>query len=240
MVLALVTRPREDSEAVALALSARGIDSLIEPLLDIEPVSGAAIDPAGLQGLLVTSANGARAVARLLPDRSLPVWAVGDSSARAARALGFTRVESAQGDVETLADLVIDRVEPARGALLHAAGETVAGDLSGRLEARGFTVRRETVYRAVTARALSDEAATALRAGRIDMALFFSPRTADTFVNLLTDAGLGGTLTRIEAYGLSANVTAKLAPLPWAALHRAAEPTLAALLAAIDENGRRS
>ena len=105
---------------MAQALAARGIDSLIEPLLGIEPVPGAAVDPTGLQGLLVTSANGARAVARLLPDRSLPVWAVGDSSARAARALGFEHVESAGGDVETLADLVQARVDPSAGALLHA------------------------------------------------------------------------------------------------------------------------
>ena len=56
----------------------------------------------------------------------------------------------------------------------------------------------------------------------------------------MRDAGLGGTLTHVVAYGLSANVAAKLAPLPWAALHTAAEPTLAALLAAVDENGRRS
>jgi len=239
-VLALVTRPRDESEAVARSLAERGIDSLIEPLLDIAAVPEARIEPEGLQGLLVTSANGARAVAALLPDRHLPVWAVGDSSARTARALGFTQVESADGDVETLADLVTARVDPARGALLHAAGETVAGDLSGRLGARGFTVRRETVYRAVTATRLSDAAQGALAAGHIGLALFFSPRTAGTFVSLLSEAGLGGTVARVTAYGLSANVIAKLAPVSWAALRQAAEPTLAALLAAIDEDGRRS
>lgn len=240
MVQALVTRPQEDAEPVARALASRGIAVMIEPLLGIEPVPGATVDPTGLQGLLVTSANGARALARLLPDRTLPVWAVGDASARVARDLGFGAVQSAGGDVETLAALVAARVDPAGGALLHAAGETVAGDLSGLLAGHGFTVRRETLYRAVTATALSADLGQALRAGTIDLALFFSPRTAATFATLATDAGLGETLSRVVAYGLSGNVTAKLAELPWAALRKAAEPTLAALLAAIDENGHPS
>ena len=240
MVQALVTRPREDAEPVARALAGRGIAVMIEPLLGIEPVPGVTVDPTGLQGLLVTSANGARALARLLPGRDLPVWAVGDSSARVARELGFASVHSAGGDVEDLAALVAAGADPAAGALLHAAGETVAGDLSGRLAAHGFAVRRETLYRAVAATALSPDLCQALRAGAIDLALFFSPRTAATFATLVTDAGLGETLSRVVAYGLSGNVTARLAALPWAALRKAAEPTLAALLAAVDENGHPS
>ncbi|MEO0036662.1 MAG: Uroporphyrinogen-III synthase [Pseudomonadota bacterium] len=240
MVQALVTRPREDAEPVARALAGRGIAVMIEPLLGIEPVPGVTVDPTGLQGLLVTSANGARALARLLPGRDLPVWAVGDSSARVARDLGFATVHSAGGDVEDLAALVAAHADPAAGALLHAAGETIAGDLSGRLAERGFAVRRETLYRAVAATALSPDLCQSLRAGAIDFALFFSPRTAATFATLVTDAGLGETLSRVVAYGLSGNVTARLAALPWATLHKAAEPTLAALLAAVDENGHPS
>ncbi len=233
---ALVTRPREDSETVARALAERGLEVMIEPLLDIAPVPGATVDAAGAQGILVTSANGIRALARLLPDRDLPVWTVGDASASIARALGYGRVESAGGDVETLAALVAKRVDPAGGALLHAAGTVNAGDLAGRLGVLGFQVRRQVLYRAVTAAVLTPELRTALESGTIDLALFFSPRTAATFVRLVTDAGLTGTLARVTAYGLSANVAAELASLSWAGLRQAAEPTQAALLAALDDD----
>ena len=233
---ALVTRPREDSETVALALGRRGLAVMIEPLLDIEPVDGAVVEAAGAQGILVTSANGIRALARLWPDRTLPVWTVGDASAAVARALGYDRVESAGGDVESLAALVAGGVDPARGSLLHAAGSVNAGDLAGRLGALGFDIRRQVLYRAVTAKAISPGLHAALESGGIDLALFFSPRTAATFVRLVTAAGLRGMLARITAYGLSANVAAELASLPWAALRRAAEPTQAALLAALDDD----
>jgi uroporphyrinogen-III synthase len=231
---ALVTRPREDSESVARALETRGLDVMIEPLLDIEPVPEARVDADGAQGILVTSANGIRALARLHGDRALPVWAVGDASATVARALGYDRVESAGGDVDTLAGLVARRVDPARGVLLHAAGSVTAGDLAGLLEGQGYRVRRQVLYRAVTATRLSPALHDALTGDVLDLALFFSPRTAATFVRLITAAGLENHVARIAAYGLSANVSAQLASLPWARMRQAAEPTQAALLAALD------
>ncbi|MDO8607829.1 MAG: uroporphyrinogen-III synthase [Phaeospirillum sp.] len=231
-----MTRPREDSAAVARALAERGFEIMIEPLLDIEPIADAVVDADGAQAILATSANGIRALARLHPDRALPVWTVGDASAAVARTLGYDRVHSAGGDVESLAALVAASVDPARGVLLHAAGTVNAGDLAGRLGALGFQVRRQVLYRAVTAGALSPELRAALGRGAIDLALFFSPRTAATFARLIAAAGLDEMLVRVAAYGLSVNVTAELANLPWAALRRAAEPTQAALFAALDDD----
>ncbi|CAA7614869.1 Uroporphyrinogen-III synthase [Candidatus Terasakiella magnetica] len=233
---ALVTRPREDSEAVARALESRGITVMIEPLLEIQPVDGVSVDTGTAQGILVTSANGIRALARLSPDRTLPVWAVGDASARVARELGYVRVESAGGDVDTLAALVMARVDPAEGELLHAAGTVNAGDLGAALAAAGYRVRRQVLYRAVTATGISSDLRHALEQGTIDLALFFSPRTARTFVRLVTAADLKGSLAAVAAYGLSANVTAELTLLSWRALRQAAEPTQAALLAALDHD----
>jgi uroporphyrinogen-III synthase len=238
-MLALVTRPREDSEGVAAELRSRGLDVMVEPLLDILPVAGASVDAAGIQGILATSANGIRALARLLPDRTLPVWSVGDASARVARELGYLVVESAGGDVDTLAELVRARVDPAGGALLHAAGTAVAGDLAGRLGEGGFEVRRVVLYQAHAAGRASDALTAALTNRRVDIALFFSPRTAATFVTLITKAGLAEPLARIAGYALSANVARELAALPWRCLRVAAEPTQAALLAALDDDLQR-
>ncbi|CAA7616391.1 uroporphyrinogen-III synthase [Magnetospirillum sp. UT-4] len=232
----LVTRPREDAQEVARELETRGHAVVTEPLLDIVPIAGAVVEVDGAQGILVTSANGIRALAQSCPDRALPVWAVGDASARAARDLGYARVESAGGDVETLAALVAARCDPAAGPFLHAAGSVTAGDLSGRLSGSGFAVRRLVLYEARTAEAVSPTLAAALAAGEIDLALFFSPRTAATFATLVARAELSGHAGRIRAYALSPAVAEALAALPWAAVRVAAAPTQAAMLAAIDED----
>jgi uroporphyrinogen-III synthase len=236
---ALVTRPREDSAGLTAELRSRGLEVMVEPLLDIVPVEGASVDAAGAQAILATSANGIRAFARLHADRSLPVLAVGDASARAALALGFTRVDSAGGDVDTLVNLVRNRIDPAAGVLLHAAGSVTAGDLSGSLAALGYGVRRLVLYQAVTAVDVSPALHSALTTSAVDLALFFSPRTAATFVTLIGSAGLGASVGRIHAYALSANVARTLSALPWRRLTIAADPTQAALLAALDDDLQR-
>lgn len=235
MTTALVTRPREDAEGVSQELRQRGLDVIVTPLLDIHYLD-AEVDAGGVQGILATSANGVRALARLLPDRDLPVWAVGDATARMAREAGYHNVEAAGGDVHSLAALVKSRCNPESGAFLHAAGSVVAGDLAGDLGTAGFTVRRVVLYEAHTAQAVSAELAEALRGGGIGLALFFSPRTAATFVTLVRAAGLERTTATVTAYALSANVARELEALSWAAVRVAADPSQAALLAVLEHD----
>ena len=99
MVRVLITRPREDAEALAEALAVRGVEALVEPLLEIVPLNPGDFDLAGVQAALLTSANGARALAAATGLRDVPVLAVGEATAAAARAAGFAEVAVAGGDV---------------------------------------------------------------------------------------------------------------------------------------------
>lgn len=226
----LVTRPREDADALADALRAIGAEPVLAPVMTIEPAPDIRVDLDGVQGLLFTSANGVRAFAAKSTARDLPVFAVGDATARAASASGFAQIESAGGDTHDLAALVARTLDPKAGALLHPAGRDVAGPLKDDLEARRFTVRRETYYRAEFARTLPDEAQRALRDGTVDGVLFFSPRTARSFVTLVRDAGLGDALEQSYAYCLSAAVAEIAQDVQWRGVRIAAKPTQAKLL----------
>ncbi len=125
---AIVTRPRDDAAALVGALADRGVAALLAPMLTILPVPQAtrhlAERLAGAQAVLFTSANGVRAFAAASPRRELPVLAVGDASAAAARIAGFRSVASAGGDIEDLVELVAAHLSPQGGALVHAAGTT--------------------------------------------------------------------------------------------------------------------
>ncbi|HLN23341.1 MAG TPA: uroporphyrinogen-III synthase [Patescibacteria group bacterium] len=239
MKRALVTRPREDSEGIARALAGRGYEVQVEPLLEIVPRSGVALVLTGVQGILATSANGVRALAVNLAGRDLPVWAVGDATARTARELGFHHVETARGDVGSLVALVATRCDRSQGALLHAAGSAVAGDLAGQLSGAGFEVRREVLYEARTATALSPALCQALDQNELEVALFFSPRTAATFATLTRAAGRETGCAGLAAYALSPAVARELAALPWRSVITAARPEQESMLAAIDAaNGK--
>ncbi|SDE55409.1 uroporphyrinogen-III synthase [Rhodospira trueperi] len=227
---ALVSRPREDAERIAAPLRAMGVEVVSEPLLVVVPVAGPNVDLTGVQAVLVTSANGARALATAVERRDVPVFAVGDQTARAARDLGFASVESAGGDVETLAALVRRRLEPSRGSLLHAAGSTHAGDLAGALGADGFDVRVARLYDARPTAALSASLRASLDVGGIDAAFFFSPRTARTFVEHIRKAGLADKLGRVTGYALSPAVARELESILPGRVRVAGQPTQDALL----------
>jgi uroporphyrinogen-III synthase len=237
-VKALVTRPAEDAAPLARALAERGIEAVLAPLLSIRPAADAAtrISDAliGAQALLVTSANGIRVFANASARRELPVFAVGDASAAAARLADCRSVTGAGGDVADLAALVAARLSPQQGALVHIAGSDVAGDLAGILGKAGFSVRRVVVYEARPAEALPPEAAAVIAQGEPALAMFFSPRTAATFVRLAAAAGMEPSCRALTALALSPAVAAALGALPWRHLAVARAPTQQALLEAVD------
>jgi uroporphyrinogen-III synthase len=231
---ALVTRPIEDAGRLLSALAERGIGALLEPLIEIRFLPAPAPDLVGVQAILATSANGVRALARLSEVRAVPLVAVGDATAEAARALGFTDVASAGGALWELVEFACRRLQPQSGRLVHAAGSVLAGDLKGELEARGFAVERVKLYEARLAPALSARAVEALASDAIDLAIFFSPRTASTFANLTARAAVASHCAVIRALSLSPATDAALAVLAWRDRLVAARPTLLALLDALD------
>lgn len=212
----LVTRPRPDADETAAALVAQGHEPVVAPLLEVTIEPGAVLDLSGVQAVLVTSANGARALSSATDRRDMRVFAVGAASAAAARQHGFDQTESADGDVDALAALVIARLAPQGGALVHVAGTVVAGDLAGKLGENGFEMRREVLYRAVPVPVLPTEIAARLAEDTLDAALFYSPRTAAQFADLVTAAGLAAKCERIVALALSQGVADALAALAFA------------------------
>ena len=230
----LLTRPLRDSLPLADILRARGHDSVIAPVMEIAFGDGPPPSLDGVQALLFTSQNGVRAFAAAESRRDLPVLAVGRSTADAASAEGFSRVESAEGDSEALARLAAARLDPSGGDLLHIAGKQVAGDLPGLLKEAGFSTRRAVLYDARAVDRLPEVAAEALRARKVAGALIFSPRTAGVFARLVAAAGLSESLGGLTALCLSTAVAERLGAGVWGAVRIAERPELPALLDLLD------
>ncbi len=213
----------------------RGIQVVLEPLLGIERMTDIDLDLEGAYALIFTSANGVRAFRTISERRDLPVFVVGNATAEACGEAGFARIASADGDVEDLATLIRRSCEPGDGRLIHIAGNVAAGNLTSGLATSGYDVVRAPLYQARPASALSQAGKTALQQGRIDVALFFSPRTAATFVNLARAAGLEEACRGIDAVCLSPAVAKRASELPWRSLSIAAQPTQTALLDALSK-----
>ena len=226
----LITRPGEDGTALAEVLEARGIETVIEPLLAIKYIDGPALDVDGVQALLLTSANGVRALSRRTGHRDIPVYAVGDSTATTARKAGFVQVHSAAGNVETLVGLAKEILNPKDGALLHIAGSEVAGDLLGLIELAGFECTREVLYEAIAERSLKTSTIVSLKDRKIDAVSLYSPRSAEKFVELIRKARLVRSCQRITAICLSKAVADRISEIQWLDVLIAKEPNQDALL----------
>ena len=229
----LITRPEREAAALAQALAARGHQAVIAPLFGLQilhPPGDFAATLAACQAILLTSANGARALAEASEQRSKPIFAVGDTTAATAEGLGFGSVTSASGDAAALAELVRQRLDPAQGALLHVSGADVAGSPAP----EGFEVRRVVLYEARPDEVLPDSARAALAARAIDVATFFSPRAAQAFVQLVTAAGLAEACRPVTAIAISPAAAQPLGALPFARTVAADRPTRQAVLDEID------
>ena len=226
----LVTRPETDARALADRLVAAGHGALVAPVLTIRFTDEADLDLSDVQAIAVTSRNGVTALAKATIQRDMPVLTVGEATAATARAAGFTNVAAADGDVVSLAVLIRETHLPVDGAILHASGSDVAGDLAGDLERGGFTMRRVVLYEAVAAASLPPDAERALRAGEIDGVLLHSPRSAAAFAVLMSEAGLAAAAARMTAFCLSPAVATAAATLNWRAVQIAPLPTTDSLI----------
>ena len=227
----LVTRPAEDGAEIARKLAQMGHETLLAPLLTLEIFAGPPLSLDGVQAVLVTSANGVRALAQRTGARDVPLFAVGPQTEAAARDAGFVRIRSADGDAATLATRVREWADPANGPLFHAAAEEASGALAETLRGAGFQVRRESLYRVIPAQEVPPDAASALARGTVDAALFFSPRSAEIFAACARRAGLD---TRtILAVCISQNTATALGGMEFREIRVAPAPNQDSLLASL-------
>jgi uroporphyrinogen-III synthase len=211
----LVTRPQPDNDATAAGLRARGFHVLQAPMLRFEPVVFSVDADAHYGAVIVTSANALRAMAGQPTAASLhplPVFAVGERTAEAARNAGFRHVISADGDANALRDLIV-----AQGAahalkttqtLLYLAGADLARDLAGELGERGFNVVTHTTYRMVPEPTLPPDVSAALAQDGIKVVLHYSRRSARAFFAAARSAGVEISTLAIPHYCLSDSIAA--------------------------------
>ncbi len=216
-MMLIVTRPRLDAAPLKRRLEARGHEVCLSPLLEIVGIPEAPIPHARHQAVLITSANGARALAnheartRLV---GLPAFTVGPQSAAAARQAGFREVTQTGGNVAALIGHVEKTLSNRDDPLLYLSGEETTGDIVGVLAAKGFTVDRTVLYAAQPAAHVAVAAAKALRAGTADGVLLYSPRTARIWAKCIAADNLIPYMESLLHFCLSPPVAGAL-PSEW-------------------------
>lgn len=183
----LVTRPEPDAQATLARLEALGIEAIAAPLMVRETLDASLPPPDGFTAMVLTSANAVRA----LIDRGvvaqyqhLPVFAVGDRTAREATQAGFERVSSAAGAFQDLVNAMT--IAQLRGPIFYPAGKHQSADLAKAVAPLGIMVATAKVYAMVAAEALPESVLDALGT-QIGAVLAYSRRSAEIFARLAAD-----------------------------------------------------
>lgn len=189
----LVTRPAHQAEGLMTALRLRGYTPIAAPVLEMR-ATDAAIPAGDFDALVFTSANGVNAFAARSDKRDIPVFAVGASTAAAARKAHFEWIMTGNQGAVALTEVMRARLA-AGSRVLHPAGRDVAVDLAEALAGSGITVERVALYAMDRAASLPEAAIAAIRGGCV--APLLSRRSAEALFQLAADAGVS--LARVLA-----------------------------------------
>jgi uroporphyrinogen-III synthase len=222
-----LTRPREESETLAAELAAHGIACIISPVMRIELLPSAPAPTDAPDALLITSRHAAHALASL--PRNLPVFCVGEATAKAAQSQGFTHVIAGESDLPSLLPTIVTALPP-QSRLCYLAGEEVRHDVAQLLESNAIHVAVQIVYRAVPETILSPDLCVALAQNHVNGACFFSPRSAAIACDLFASSGYADSAKKMHAFCLSPAVAERAVVLPWQRLHTCLKPTQKAML----------
>lgn len=207
----LVLRPEPGAGETARRLRDRGLEAIATPLFAIEPVAWEAPDPASFDALLLTSANAVRHGGdQLVRLRGLPVHAVGQASAAAARDAGFAIASTGDAGVDRLLGSIDQELR-----LLHLCGTDRREPDAGR--------HRVTAIPVYQAKAIGQPD---LASATANVALVHSPRAAARLAELIPAPDRGST-----AIAAISDAAAEAVGAGWKAVEAAAQPTEEALLA---------
>lgn len=210
-----VLRPEPGNRIMAAAVEAHGRSAIRLPLFEIAPIAWEAPDPAAFDALVLTSANAVRqGGSELFKLRSLPVHAVGASTAESAERAGFRVVQVGRSGASELV----------RHA--DAAGVRRALHLAGRertLEVGGIISGITTVY-ASEELPISEKAAARLRGS---IALVQSARAGERLGEIVDAHGLDRGQIGLVAMS---EACARAAGAGWKIVRVAREPSPEAVL----------
>ena len=213
-----------ESEALGQKLSVLGLDVIIDPLMAVNSISLIDCVLEKYQALVFTSVNGLRSFYEQFGVIDKPLFVVGNKTANIAKTLGFTDIQSADGDVKKLAELLKSTLSNRDGPFLYLSAKHVSYDLVELLMDSALHVDRYIIYDIISAKTLNQGSISALENQTIDYIPFYSKRSALIFIEMIENNNLQHCLSSITALCLSTRVAGALNPTVWNDIMTAENP----------------
>ena len=203
----LITRPEPQATLTHDKLTSSGFHVFSEPCQIVKPIESV-LQKA--EAYIITSQNGVEHGLKHIDDKDAVIFTVGDKTAEAAESLGFNIIFSADGDSQSLVEVILSRWEPDYGNLLHLSGAEISTDISALLSAIGYKATRTTVYETIMLENPSKTTLAAINNKEIDTVLFYSAQAVTIFNQWMNEAGLEDALETMQAIVMSDRIAERL------------------------------
>ena len=229
----LITRPESDAAETARQVFLMGFEPVLAPVLSIVNINVKLPESSACQGLIFSSANAVRAFQALKPDPAFlakPVFAVGDHTTKVAIEAGFRDVRNALGTVRDVVALIRRQMAPP-ARLLYLRGREIRDNPAILLpQSEVWSIDGITVYGADPVDEPLPEALQAIEGGQVAAVLFYSARSAATFMKLYGHLDFSGT----KALCLADSVLESLDRRQWGEVVISARPDQSGMTALLN------
>lgn len=227
----VVTRPKPAAEPILSLLQQQYGDKLPVVLhLPMQVISG--IDfpvPTQIDAVIFTSANGVLHSAKANIKRSIPVFAVGQATAKAAQQAGFFNITVGPSTAKELVPLILQQCEAlSLHTIIHFSGQHIAFDLVAALQHQQLDAKRVICYQAMA----KPNSFANYQPLSGDIVLFHSAKALEAFENQVHDTGNDCLLAEMICVTLSERI-AQASGANWERVYWAEQPTEEALVSLV-------
>ena len=217
----LITRPIEDAILTQSLFQQYDVEcdicsftQVVHHAIDVDVTQYAA--------LIFTSRNAVRAFCIGSSDRNIAVYCVGDATANLCRENGFKDVQRASGTVQDLENLLVTKqfAQP----ILYLRGVDITRPI------RHPDIRENIAYHTDKIEEIDSEAWSSVTLETYDFIVFYSRRTADAFVEFMTDKQGRDYVNNTKALCLAPSMLKSLSVLPWQEILVASAPNQQSLV----------
>ena len=211
----LILRQRDDAKILASDLKNIGLSSSVYPIFEFVEFAPKLPRINDFSYIITSSKNGIRAFAKKFSCRDVCMYVVGEGSAEEAYKKGFTNIRLGNNNIIELCEQIKSDLSQSGANLLYVCGENQKYDVVTALGFNGLNVEKLVLYDFIPISSLSEGVLKKIENGIINGVLFFSPRSAAIFLNLLKKAGKDNLTEELRAFCISRDIAKEVNRLNW-------------------------
>lgn len=212
----LLTRPIRESLELKEKFNLLGMESIIEPMIQIEEINGWKDSYHKLNKnkdslLIFTSINAIYEFASKEKSRDNEIAVVGKASKEIAIKLGFKNILVGEGDAISLYKLIAQKDKKTN--IIYFSGEIITLDMPLELTKQGFQTTKIQIYKTINIDNFSQNTLTLFKKNKIKSVLLFSSETAKNFMKIIFHNNLD--LSNTKLFALSEKIAKVVEELDW-------------------------